>query len=171
MDNLTALTRGSALYAKKRQFKKNQVQAIKFDTDARKEFLTGFSKRKKERRRKAEEKRAEREKEERRELRKERKRNLKAQIEENIAQQRAYFGIEDDPEDPDQVDSGDAAVEQPDVTEYQTPNTLTTVTVVSELDVDSLRGWDAPVQISRSQESDSENEKTVQHVRMSRNLR
>ncbi|KAJ1648747.1 Nucleolar protein 12, partial [Dispira simplex] len=159
MDNLSALTQGSALYAKKRQFKKNQVQAIKFDQDSRKEFLTGFSKRKKERKRKAEEKRAEREKEERRELRKERKRNIQARIEENIAQQRAYFGIEDG-EDQGQDDSRDSSAEQPDVTEYQTPDTLTTVTVVSELDVDSLRGWDAPVQSSRRQTSDSENEES-----------
>ncbi|RUS35484.1 hypothetical protein BC938DRAFT_482920 [Jimgerdemannia flammicorona] len=53
MDNLQVLSAGGKVYARKRRAKKETVDKIEFDFDARKEFLTGFHKRKLERTAKA----------------------------------------------------------------------------------------------------------------------
>ncbi|KAJ2811339.1 hypothetical protein GGI24_006847, partial [Coemansia furcata] len=49
-NNAALLTKGSKVYAKKRRAKKEQVEKIEFDPKARHSFLTGFHKRKLERR-------------------------------------------------------------------------------------------------------------------------
>jgi ribosomal RNA-processing protein 17 len=57
--NVELLTEGASYIQRAKKARKDQVEAVKFDDDARREWLTGFSKRKKakadERRQKAKE--------------------------------------------------------------------------------------------------------------------
>lgn len=69
--NLDVLTSGAKIYAKKRKFKEEQIEEIKFDEVARREFLTGFQKRNKERKEAARKNAKKRELEERKQLVKE----------------------------------------------------------------------------------------------------
>ncbi|KAI9306101.1 nucleolar protein 12-domain-containing protein [Cunninghamella echinulata] len=73
MKNTDILSAGSKAYAKKRREKQETVESIDFDFDKRQEFLTGFRKRKLERKQAAREKYAERERQERIKLRAEHK--------------------------------------------------------------------------------------------------
>lgn len=59
MDNAALLSAGTRNYKPKRLSKKKHL-AVQFDEDARREFLTGFSKRKKERKNKYDAKKKER---------------------------------------------------------------------------------------------------------------
>ncbi|KAJ8076551.1 hypothetical protein PM082_000974 [Marasmius tenuissimus] len=69
--NLHVLTQSHTLVASKKRAKRNQVKEVLFDEDARREFLTGFHKRKVAKAEAARKKAAEREKQERLETRRE----------------------------------------------------------------------------------------------------
>ncbi|KAI8321307.1 hypothetical protein GQ54DRAFT_251478, partial [Martensiomyces pterosporus] len=72
-DNATLLTSGNKAYAKKRKARREQVEEVAFDPKARRTFLTGFHKRKVERRERAMAQLKEREREDRLEMRREKR--------------------------------------------------------------------------------------------------
>ncbi|RIB01060.1 nucleolar protein 12-domain-containing protein [Gigaspora rosea] len=93
MDNLTLLTEGSKIYSEKRKRKNNQIPEIVFDENARREYLTGFHKRKLERQAKAKKIALERVKKEKAEIKKAAKEAQKRQIEEKLAATQAMINI------------------------------------------------------------------------------
>ena len=70
MDNIARLSHGSQVYAKKRKQRQEQPDQVVFDPFKRREFLTGFEKRKRERKKQYEEKKKEFERQDRLEMRK-----------------------------------------------------------------------------------------------------
>ncbi|KAI9139466.1 nucleolar protein 12-domain-containing protein [Paraphysoderma sedebokerense] len=128
MDNWSLLTKGSQIYAQKRQ-KKQEKSEIKFDEDARKEFLTGFRKRKQERKRKAQEFVKQQERLERNERRR-MKREAVAEMARKM--QRKMEGL-----DSDGFDSDEDAKYMDDVDQvaFSEKDTLTTVTTITDMDL------------------------------------
>ncbi|CAG8477729.1 24860_t:CDS:2 [Cetraspora pellucida] len=91
MDNLTLLTEGSRIYSEKRKRKNDQIPEIVFDETARREYLTGFHKRKLERQVRAKKTALEREKKVKTEAKKAAKEVRMRQIEENLAATQAMI--------------------------------------------------------------------------------
>ncbi|KAJ2996071.1 hypothetical protein NUW54_g7283 [Trametes sanguinea] len=148
-NNLATLTKSHNIVAAKKKAKREQIKEIVFDDDARREFLTGFHKRKLAKKEEAKRKAKEREKQERLEARREHRRMLAEQAAKNAEEaERAYGGIVDVDSD-DEWDGlsdsskgkGRAREEQE---EYEDEEQLATVTVVEEFDPDSLIHGDQP---------------------------
>ncbi|CAG8527811.1 658_t:CDS:2 [Paraglomus brasilianum] len=86
MDTLNILSAGPKIYARKRKRKSQQVKEIVFDEQARREYLTGFHKRKLEQRKKATEAAKLRAKKQKAEAKKASRENLRKQSKDRIAQ-------------------------------------------------------------------------------------
>ncbi|KAI5827284.1 hypothetical protein K523DRAFT_418582 [Schizophyllum commune Tattone D] len=140
MSNLDHLTRAHQAVAAKRRAKKNQVKEIVFDDTARREFLTGFHKRKVARTDAARKKAMEKEKQARLEARREQRQILREQAAENAATVEAAYGALINGEDADELPtlgpSGRAKGKQRE--EFEDEETLATVTVVEDFDPDTL---------------------------------
>ncbi|KAL1745683.1 nucleolar protein 12-domain-containing protein [Schizophyllum fasciatum] len=140
MSNLDHLTRAHQAVAAKRRAKKNQVKEIVFDDAARRDFLTGFHKRKVARTDAARKKAMEREKQQRLETRREQRQILREQAAENAANVEAAYGALINGEDSDELPalgpSGRAKGKQRE--EFEDEETLATVTVVEDFDPDTL---------------------------------
>ncbi|KAF9268957.1 hypothetical protein L218DRAFT_940743 [Marasmius fiardii PR-910] len=135
-------THSHSAVASKKRVKRSQVKEVVFDEEARREFLTGFHKRKVAKAEAARKKAAEREKEERLETRREQRRMLKQQAAENAAQVEQacgailpdddeWTGISETPNDPDQM-------EQEQEQEFADDEVLATVAIVEDFDPDTL---------------------------------
>ncbi|CAO3626416.1 unnamed protein product [Mucor hiemalis] len=143
--NTDILSAGSKVYAKKRKAKKETVESVDFDNASRTEFLTGFHKRKVERKNKTIEKYALLAKEEKlrncKELREQRQRMADKNVQEMAAMLRTSLGGPE-PEgfqSEEENEGEDETVEEkkaPMVQEFKTKSTLTTVTVIEDLDLD-----------------------------------
>ncbi|CAG8651079.1 21498_t:CDS:2 [Dentiscutata erythropus] len=131
MDNLTLLTEGSKIYSEKRKRKNNQIPEIVFDETARREYLTGFHKRKLERQAKAKKIALEREKKEKAEIKK--AESQRRQIEEKLAATQAIIDkandIDNDDNDDDESEEDTKKNQRTRISEYKTPQMLTTVTL------------------------------------------
>ncbi|KIY53972.1 hypothetical protein FISHEDRAFT_54773 [Fistulina hepatica ATCC 64428] len=154
--NLEVLTRSHAVIAAKKRNKKNQIQKVVFDDTARREFLTGFHKRKLARAEAARKKATEREKQERLEARREASRsyfshypywNLTCAIIpatpcENAALVENAYGGNIDPSDPQSAWEGIAGPSSPNRPQredaFEDDQVLATVTVVEDFDPDTL---------------------------------
>ncbi|ORY93210.1 nucleolar protein 12-domain-containing protein [Syncephalastrum racemosum] len=144
MKNTDILTAGAKAYAKKRRKKQERVESVEFDFDARKEFLTGFSKRKQEKKKAKQERYQERLRQEKLKERAEIRAQKKQILEERLEQQRALLKGEqgsDDEEEGDWqgVSGGEEEEEEegkkdPDVKEFRSEKALTTVTVIEDMD-------------------------------------
>ncbi|KAI9322687.1 nucleolar protein 12-domain-containing protein [Dichotomocladium elegans] len=141
ISNTEILTAGAKVYAKKRKSKAQRVERIDFDPDSRKEFLTGFHKRKVERKKKAKEKYEERLRQEkikeRASLRAQRKWQVQQKMDEMDAMMKGQ--LSDDEEKAETVFTKDEeestkAKEEPIVKEFKSEATLTTVTVIEDMD-------------------------------------
>lgn len=141
MDNLSHLTRAHSAIAAKKRFKREQIPEVTFDEDARREFLTGFHKRKVAKANAAKKKAQDREKQERQELRRENRRTLREQASENAAQVEAAYGnlaaSQNDDEWEGLGKSGKGKEKARDA-EYETEETIATVTVVEDFDPEEL---------------------------------
>ncbi|KAF1799549.1 nucleolar protein 12-domain-containing protein [Mucor lusitanicus] len=146
MKNTEILSAGSKVYAKKRKAKKETVESVEFDDASRTEFLTGFHKRKVERKNKTKEKYALLAKEEklrnRREAREQRQRLADKNVQEMAAMLRTSLGgpLNDDDKFESEEEEGDNEEEkkkEPKVQEFKTQSTLTTVTVIEDLDLEN----------------------------------
>ncbi|KAJ7780552.1 nucleolar protein 12-domain-containing protein [Mycena maculata] len=140
--NLASLTRSHAAIAAKKKAKSTQIKEILFDDDARREFLTGFHKRKLAKADAARKKAIEREKQERLETRRQQRRELRERAIENAAQvEKAYGAMEDGDDEDEWIGISDTAgkgkgkqMEE----EYEDEDMLATVTVVEDFDPDSF---------------------------------
>ncbi|KAJ1899514.1 hypothetical protein LPJ66_002062 [Kickxella alabastrina] len=91
-DNAAVLTSGSKVYAKKRKARKEQVEEIEFDPKARRTFLTGFHKRKVERRETAIEQAKQKEREELLKLRRERREQQQEALIDKLRENKSVYG-------------------------------------------------------------------------------
>ncbi|KZT40806.1 hypothetical protein SISSUDRAFT_982855 [Sistotremastrum suecicum HHB10207 ss-3] len=137
--NAEALTRHRKAINAKRKAKQSQVKEVLFDEDSRREFLTGFRKRKLERMEAGKKIAKEREKKERLQARLEQRRTLAARALENAREvESAYAGINDE-DDEDYAPSLNKGKEREDF-EFEDASQLATVTVVEDFTVDDIIG-------------------------------
>lgn len=147
MDNLTTLTRSHTLIAAKKRAKREQIKEIIFDDNARKEFLTGFHKRKLAKAEAARKKAQDREKQDRLEARREQRRALRDQAADNARKvESAYADIYghddndgDDEEEWSGIGSSSKGKDKQRDEEYEDEQILATVTVVEDFDPDTIR--------------------------------
>ncbi|OAX42289.1 hypothetical protein K503DRAFT_683722 [Rhizopogon vinicolor AM-OR11-026] len=142
--NLVILTQSHRAVAAKKRDKRNQIKEIVFDEDARREFLTGFHKRKVAKKEEAKKKAKLREKLERLETRREHRRALAERAAQNAAEVEKAYGaiidhgcLADDDEDEGLGFSGDD-MNQEVKGEYEGDEQLATVTVVEDFDPAAL---------------------------------
>jgi len=119
---------------KKRKAKRGEMREIVFDDEARREFLTGFRKRKQKRVEEKKAKRKEREKKERLEARKQNRQLIPERAVANAAQVEAACGAEPVGE----TDTPGPDSEEDMIQEYENEEQLATVTVVEDFDMDAL---------------------------------
>ncbi|TFK85556.1 hypothetical protein K466DRAFT_576821 [Polyporus arcularius HHB13444] len=144
--NLTALTKSHTIIAAKKKAKREQIKEVLFDDTARREFLTGFHKRKLEKKEQAKKKAQEREKQDRLEARREHRRMLAEQAKKNAADtERAYGAIVDSDSDSEWdgiggsgMSKGKRRAAEAEEEEFEDEEQLATVTVVEEFDPDSI---------------------------------
>ncbi|KAJ2081323.1 hypothetical protein H4R24_002442 [Coemansia sp. RSA 988] len=129
--NSTTLTRGQRVYAKKRKARRAQVEEVVFDPTARHSFLTGFHKRKVQRREHAVSEAKAYERQEKLDMRRERRQQLKDQFTEKLLSQKNYYS----PILPTTIDTDeDSANEDVEVLEDEEGSSVTTVTVTKGFD-------------------------------------
>ncbi|KAG1471606.1 hypothetical protein G6F56_002033 [Rhizopus delemar] len=146
MRNTDILSAGSKVYAKKRQAKKETVEFVEFDPEKRQEYLTGFHKRKVERKNKTREKYALLAKEEklrnRKEIREERQRLADKNVQEMAAMLRGSLGVEEEEEEvafeeeEEEEKEEEKKKKDPVVQEFKSKSALTTVTVIEDLELE-----------------------------------
>ncbi|KAF9227266.1 hypothetical protein BS17DRAFT_800325 [Gyrodon lividus] len=133
-NNLAVLTQSHKAIAAKQRTKRDQIKEIFFDEDARREFLTGFHKRKVAKHEEAKRKAKLREKQERLEMRREHRRALAERAARNAAEiERAYGAVIDNDGDDWGGISGDELEEN-----FEGEEQLATVTVVEDFDPSAL---------------------------------
>ncbi|GLB37525.1 putative nucleolar protein 12 (25kDa) [Lyophyllum shimeji] len=142
MHNLAVLTQSHKAIAAKKKAKRGQIKEVIFDDSARREFLTGFHKRKVAKADAARKKALEREKQERQEARREQRRMLRERAAENAAQvESAYHALLGDIDDDEEDGWAGIPSEQKGKQkeeEYEDEEVTATVTVVEDFDPDSL---------------------------------
>ncbi|KAG0083762.1 pre-60S ribosomal particles component [Podila epicladia] len=145
MSNTQLLSSGADIYAKKRKARQEQLAEVTFDPEARKEYLTGFHKRKVHRQNVARELAKQREHEEKLEARKEARAARKEMQEEKAQEYEKYrkqlkikYGeaLSDDEDDENVFSGDDEERKEPKEAKFKTPTTLTTVTVIEDMDQD-----------------------------------
>ncbi|KAG1716644.1 hypothetical protein ID866_522 [Astraeus odoratus] len=135
-NNLAVLTQSHKAIASKRRKRDSQIKEIIFDEDARREFLTGFHKRKVAKKEEAKKHAKVREKQERQELRREHRRALAERAAQNAAEiEKAYgavIGVGGD--EWGGITDESVAIGE----EYEGEEQLATVTVVEDFDLFAL---------------------------------
>ncbi|KAI6046066.1 nucleolar protein 12-domain-containing protein [Pisolithus marmoratus] len=133
--NLAILTRSHKAVAAKRRKKNSQIKEIVFDEDARREFLTGFHKRKLAKKEDAKKRAILKEKQQRLELRRERRRALAERAARNAAEVEKACGaiVDEDDDDGESIHDASEIGE-----EYEGEEQLATVTVVEDFDPAAL---------------------------------
>ncbi|EPY50231.1 rRNA processing protein Rrp17 [Schizosaccharomyces cryophilus OY26] len=139
MDNTALLTRGGNVYDKKRGRKQHQEEII-FDKEQRKEFLTGFHKRKVERQKHAQAMTEKQQREEKREMRKLVREQRKKQLEERIQLSRELMGTMEKPGSEDEGSDGAETEEkvviedddEPHTREYEDEDKHVSVTITED---------------------------------------
>ncbi|KAJ1719933.1 hypothetical protein LPJ53_005376 [Coemansia erecta] len=162
-DNTAVLTKGAQIYSKKRKARKEQVEEVSFDPKDRRTFLTGFHKRKVQRRERAVEQAKLREREEKLLLRKERREQQHEALVNKIRENKSIYGIVDsdsdelgnsqsgdesagaeDGEGSGQEESGDEEEENEEeggnveTSVLRGEDSITTVRIVRDLDLNAL---------------------------------
>ncbi|KAG0002482.1 hypothetical protein BGZ80_007124 [Entomortierella chlamydospora] len=147
--NSQVLSSGGEIYAKKRKARQEQVAELTFDLEARKEYLTGFHKRKVHRQNVAREIAKKKEHEEKLEARKEARAARKEMQQEKIQEYEKYrrqlkikYGEALSDEEDDSVfsegddESNGKEAKEPKQSKFKTKTSLTTVTVIEDMDQD-----------------------------------
>ncbi|KAI0035910.1 nucleolar protein 12-domain-containing protein [Vararia minispora EC-137] len=153
--NISVLTRPYQVAAAKRRQKREQIKEIVFDEDARREFLTGFHKRKLQKKEEGKKKAIEREKQEKQELRRERRRMLAEKARENVARiEKAYGGevegaflsisVYVEEEEWEGSGAGPSSPPRHHENEYSDEEQLATVTIVEDFDPSTLLHGNRP---------------------------
>ncbi|KAF8633419.1 hypothetical protein AX17_004590 [Amanita inopinata Kibby_2008] len=144
-NNITLLTQSHRAIAAKKKAKREQIKEVVFDEDARREFLTGFHKRKVAKAEAAKKRYLERKNIERLDARKEQRRALRERAQENAAQvERAYGATFSEGEADEWTGIHISDSEQGgDIDhEYEGEEELATVTVVEDFDIASFGPMD-----------------------------
>ncbi|KIM32995.1 hypothetical protein M408DRAFT_326668 [Serendipita vermifera MAFF 305830] len=137
ISNISLLTHENKIWAAKKKQKKEQVKEVVFDEDSRREFLTGFRKRKLARQEAGKAKAIERERQGRLEARREKRKELAERARENArAVESAYAG---NTETGDFDASTPTQQAQPEEMEFENEEQLATVTVVEDFDAVDLK--------------------------------
>ncbi|KAF8161192.1 nucleolar protein 12-domain-containing protein [Crassisporium funariophilum] len=144
-NNFTVLTQSHKAIAAKKKAKREQIKEITFDDEARREFLTGFHKRKLAKAEAARSKAKEREKQDRLEARREQRRMLREQAIENSTQvEKAYGAViahscsaDEDADDWTGIGSSQKQDNGRDE-EFEDEEMLATVTVIEDFDPDTI---------------------------------
>ncbi|EED83047.1 predicted protein [Postia placenta Mad-698-R] len=143
----TILTKSHKIIAAKKRARREQIKEVVFDDGARREFLTGFHKRKLQKKEVAKKKAQDREKQERLEARREKRQLLAERAAQNVAEvEKAYGGHIEDGDGSDTEWSGlEGNLASPDKgkgkaqeEEYEYEEEVATVTVVEDFDPDAL---------------------------------
>ncbi|KAJ2928291.1 hypothetical protein H1R20_g8792, partial [Candolleomyces eurysporus] len=144
-NNLARLTRAHSAVAAKRHAKRRQLAEVVFDDEARREFLTGFHKRKKAKTEAARKKAKERERQDRLQDRRERRQALREQAQENAHKvEQAYAAailgdaVDDDAGDDDEWHGVTPSSATEKDAQYQGEEVVATVTVVEDFDPSTL---------------------------------
>ncbi|KAJ2357947.1 hypothetical protein IWW50_003408 [Coemansia erecta] len=142
-DNTRQLTRGTRALAMKRKARQQEVEEVSFDAKARQTFLTGFHKRKVERREKAASEIRTQDRKDMLQMRKERREQQRDQLAEKLLGDHEFgkdssddddnSGSSDNDDDDDGKGKGTGDVEV-----LQGAGTVTTVTVTRGFEVDEL---------------------------------
>ncbi|KAG2119503.1 nucleolar protein 12-domain-containing protein [Suillus discolor] len=134
--NIAILTQSHRAVAAKKRDKRNQIKEIVFDDDARREFLTGFHKRKVAKKEEAIKKAKLREKQERLDTRREHRRALAERAAQNAAEVEKAYGATIDDSDDEKEGLGSSGNERDREVngEYEGEEQLATVTVVEDFD-------------------------------------
>ncbi|KAG6879663.1 hypothetical protein C0992_013199 [Termitomyces sp. T32_za158] len=142
MQNIAILTQSHKAIAAKKKAKREQIKEIVFDDAARREFLTGFHKRKVAKADAARKKAVEREKQERQETRREQRRMLREQAVKNAAEvESAYHALigNSNAEVDDEwtgISTSDKGKKKEE--EYEDEEVTATVTIVEDFDPDTF---------------------------------
>ncbi|EJD02979.1 uncharacterized protein FOMMEDRAFT_86142 [Fomitiporia mediterranea MF3/22] len=146
--NVDVLTRAHTALKAKARAKKNQIDSVVFDDDARVEFLTGFHKRKLQKKEAAKSKAKERERQQRLQARKEQRQALREKAQENARQiesalkQDVNESSDEETNKLPQSRKGKGKATQ----EFEDEEQLATVTIVEEFDPDTLRHMSSTAQ-------------------------
>lgn len=134
--NIAILTQSHRVIAAKKRDKRSQIKEIVFDDDARREFLTGFHKRKVAKKEEAIKKAKLREKQERLDTRREHRRALAERAAQNAAEVEKAYGATIDCSDDEDGGLGSSGIERDREVngEYEGEEQLATVTVVEDFD-------------------------------------
>jgi len=141
--NLAVLTNSHKVIAAKKRAKREQIKEVVFDDTARREFLTGFHKRKLQKKEDAKKKAIDREKQERQEARREKRKLLAERAAKNAAETEKAYGASVDEEaagewsgiaGPSRRQADPVLREE----EYEYEEEVATVTVVEDFDPDAL---------------------------------
>ncbi|KAI0268650.1 nucleolar protein 12-domain-containing protein [Gloeopeniophorella convolvens] len=139
--NIDLLTRSHGAVKAKRRQKREQIASVVFDDDARREFLTGFHKRKVAKKEEGRKRALEREKQEHLESRREQRRMLAEQAAENAAKvEEAYGGFVQATESDDEWNgiASSSNGGQKEEAQYSDEEQLATVTIVEDFDPSTL---------------------------------
>jgi len=140
------LTKSHKILAAKRRAKREQIKEVVFDDEARREFLTGFHKRKVQKKEAAKKKAQDREKQERLDARREKRQLLAERAAQNAAETEKAYGALVEESDGDTEWSGIVAAGpsphkgkgKAKEEEYEYEEQVATVTVVEEFDPDVI---------------------------------
>ncbi|KAG2368346.1 nucleolar protein 12-domain-containing protein [Suillus spraguei] len=134
--NIAILTQSHRVIAAKKRDKRSQIKEIVFDDDARREFLTGFHKRKVAKKEEAIKKAKLREKQERLDTRREHRRALAERAAQNAAEVEKAYGATIDGSADEDGGLGSSGIERDREVngEYEGEEQLATVTVVEDFD-------------------------------------
>ncbi|KAI0093383.1 hypothetical protein BDY19DRAFT_883064 [Irpex rosettiformis] len=138
--NLAALTKSHSIVAAKKRARKEQIKEVVFDEAARREYLTGFHKRKVEKTEAKKKAAIERDKQQRLEARREHRQLLAEQAVKNARQVEKAYGAEVSEDDWNGLSSrnkGKGRAEEHEE-EYEGEEQLATVTIVEDFDPDAL---------------------------------
>ncbi|KAJ8487680.1 hypothetical protein ONZ45_g14243 [Pleurotus djamor] len=142
--NLASLTKSHHAIAAKKRTRSRQIDQVVFDDDARRDFLTGFHKRKLAKQTAARQRAQERDKQAHLEARREQRRALREQAAANAAQvEHAYGGLQDDSSD-EQHNHWNGISHGNQDAEYEGEAVVATVTVVDDFDPTELTHGPSP---------------------------
>ncbi|THH32306.1 hypothetical protein EUX98_g1877 [Antrodiella citrinella] len=141
--NLAVLTKSHNIIASKKRARKEQIKEIVFNEDDRRDFLTGFHKRKLQKKEDAKKKAQDRDKQERLDVRREKRQLLAERAVENAEQvERAYrkviAGEESDEDEEDTVFTSTKGTPIVADEAYEDEEQLAIVTVIEDFDPDTL---------------------------------
>ncbi|KAG8852278.1 hypothetical protein FRB91_006718 [Serendipita sp. 411] len=137
--NVAVLTRENQVWASKKKQKKEQVKEILFDDTARREYLTGFRKRKLARQEAGKARAMEKERQARLEERREIRKELKERAVKNAREVERTYGGEYDSGNPGEASTSSQTGPHQEDVQYEDQEQLATVTIVEEFNPDDFR--------------------------------